>query len=113
MDSRRFDASRARKSLEESLKALNLDRVHLLHLHDPEYAADLDAVTCTDGALALQFSIHDPRVTSTICCVSKAERVRRTLDWANWPIQDEVWKEFEALPYSTGDPESTRVYQPD
>ena len=31
--------ARARRSLEESLKALGLDRVHLLHLHDPEYAA--------------------------------------------------------------------------
>jgi len=228
METRRFDASRARQSLEESLKALNLDRVQLLNLHDPEYAADLDEVKkkggalaelfkikeeglCdavglaagrTDimipilkdwdfdalithnrftlinrhagsmidlaverniavlnaapyaggvfakgsanharyvyqeadeamlapvkdiekicarhdvppGALALQFSMRDPRVASTICGVSKPERVQQTLDWANWPIADAVWEEVAALPYSTDDPEATRVYQPD
>lgn len=228
MDTRRFDASRARQSLEESLKALDLDRVHLLHLHDPEYAADLDEVTrkggaldelfkmkeeglCaavglaagrTDimipilkdrdfdalithnrftlvnrhaetmmdlavgrniavlnaapyaggvlakgsanharyvyqdadeamlepvkriealcarhevppGALALQFSMRDPRITSTICGVSKPERVQQTLDWANWPIPEAVWEEVAALSYSIDDPEASRVYKPD
>ncbi len=228
MDTRRFDASRARQSLEQSLKALNLDRVHLLHLHDPEYAADLSEVTRKDGALnelfkmkeeglcdavglaagrtdimipilkdwdfdalithnrftlvnrhagpmldlavarhisvlnaapyaggvfakgsarhgryvyqeateemlapvrniekicakynaspgalALQFSMRDPRIASTICGVSKPERVQQTLDWANQPIADKVWEDVLALPYSTDDPEATRVYQPD
>ncbi|MGI9450560.1 MAG: aldo/keto reductase [Geminicoccaceae bacterium] len=228
METLRFDAARARQSLEESLKALNLDRVHLLHLHDPEYAADLDEVTGkggaieelfkmkeegladavglaagrTDimipilkswdfdalithnrftlinrhgepmmnlayergiailnaapysggvfakgtaehpryvyqeasdamlepvrrieaicarhqvppGALALQFSMRDERVASTICGVSKAERVQQTVDWANWPIADEVWEEIATVPFSTDDPEATRAYQPD
>ena len=35
----RFDAAQARRSLEESLEALGVDRVDILHLHDPEYAA--------------------------------------------------------------------------
>ena len=228
MDTRRFDAARARQSIEESLKALNLDKVHLLHLHDPEYAADLDEVTRKDGALAelfkmkeeglcdavglaagrtdimtpilkdwnfdalithnrftlvnrhaepmmrlaeargisvlnaapyaggvfakgaanharyvyqeadeamlapvrkieavcaehnvppgalaLQFSMRDPRVASTIIGVSKPERVQQTLDWARLPIADAVWEEVLALPFSTDDPEATRVYQPD
>ena len=228
MDTRQFDASRARQSLEQSLEALGLDRVHLLHLHDPEYAADLDEVTrkggaidelfkmkeeglCdavglaagrTDimipiledwgfdalithnrftlvnrhaepmmdlavargiailnaapyaggvfakgsashgryvyqeasdemlapvrrieeicarhdvppGALALQFSMRDPRVASTICGVSKPERVQQTLDWASLPIADEVWDEVAGLPFSGDDPEATRVYKPD
>ena len=228
MDNRRFDASRARRSLEESLKALNLDRVDLLHVHDPEYVADLDEVTRKDGALAelfkmkeeglcaavglaagrtdimipilkdwdfdalithnrftlvnrhagsmmdlavernisvlnaapyaggvfakgsskharyvyqeansemlapvrkieetcakhgvapgalaLQFSMRDQRVASTICGVSKPERVQQTLDWANQPIAGEVWQEIEAFPYSTDDPEAARVYEPD
>jgi len=228
MENRRFDASRARKSIEESLKALNLERVQLLHLHDPEHAADLGEVTAkggaidelfkmkeeglcdavglaagrTDimipilkdwdfdalithnrftlvnrhaepmmrlagernisvlnaapyaggvlakgaanharyvyqeaddamlapvreiericakhdvppGALALQFSMRDPRVASTICGVSKPERVQQTLDWANLKIADEVWEKLEKLAYSTDDPEATRVYQPD
>jgi D-threo-aldose 1-dehydrogenase len=228
MDTRGFDASRARRSLEESLEALGLDRVHLLHLHDPEYAADLDEVTkkggaldelfkmkeeglcdavglaagrtdimipilkdwdfdalishnrftlvnrhaepmmdlavakgisvlnaapyaggvfakgsasharyvyqdaddamlapvreieaiCAEhdvppGALALQFSMRDPRVTSTICGVSKPERVQQTLDWAAIGISDEVWGKIASLAYSTDDPEATRVYKPD
>ena len=228
MDSRRFDASRARQSLEESLKALGLDRVHLLHLHDPEYAVDLNEVTkkggavnelfkmkeeglcdavglaagrtdimipilkdwdfdalishnrftlvnrhaepmmdlavskgisilnaapyaggvfakgsasharyvyqeaddamlapvrqieaiCAEhavppGALALQFSMRDPRVTSTICGVSKPERVQQTLDWAALEISDHVWQTIDSFPYSTDDPEATRVYKPD
>ncbi len=228
METRRFDASRARRSLEESLEALGLDRVQLLHLHDPEYAADLSDVTrtggavdelfkmkeeglcdavglaagrtdimipilkdwdfdalithnrftlvnrhaepmmdlavakgisilnaapyaggvfakgsanharyvyqdaddamlapvrqieaiCADhgippGALALQFSMRDPRVTSTICGVSKAERVQQTLDWATFEISDEVWRKIADLAYSTDDPEATRVYQAD
>ena len=228
METLRFDAARARRSLEESLKALNLDRVHLLHLHDPEYAGDLDDVTGkgeaieelfkmkeegladavglaagrTDimipilkawdfdalithnrftlinrhaeammdlafskgiailnaapysggvfakgtaehpryvyqeaneamlepvrrieaicarhqvppGALALQFSMRDERVASTICGVSKAERVQQTVDWANRPIGDEVWEEIAAVPFSADDPEATRVYTPD
>ncbi|MEM7042263.1 MAG: aldo/keto reductase [Pseudomonadota bacterium] len=228
METRRFDAARARRSLEESLNALDLDRVQLLHLHDPEHAIDLDEITGKDGAiaelfkmkeeglcdavglaagrtdimipmlqdwdfdalithnrytlinrhaepmmdlaverniavlnaapyaggvfakgssehrryvyqeaddamlepvrqieaicarhqvplgaLALQFSMRDPRVTSTICGVSKPERVQQTLGWANWAIEDDVWQEIAALPYSTDDPEATRVYQPD
>jgi D-threo-aldose 1-dehydrogenase len=221
----RFDAGEARRSLEDSLKALNLDRVPLLHLHDPEHARSLTEVTGKGGALpelmkmkeeglvdavglaagtldvmmpllrdwdfdalithnrftlvnrnatpmidfaaskgiavlnaapyaggvlakgtdsfkryvyqqasdamldpvrrveaacakhgvppgaaALQFSMRDPRITSTICGVSKPERVRETLEWANWPIPDALWAELKALPFATDDPEATREY---
>ena len=51
MDSLRFDGARARRSLEESLAALGVDSVDLLHLHDPEYASDLSDVTGRGGAL--------------------------------------------------------------
>ena len=37
-----FDAGQARRSLEESLKALGLERIDLLHLHDPEHARSPD-----------------------------------------------------------------------
>ena len=228
METGRFDASRARQSLDESLKALNLDRVQLLHLHDPEHAASLDEVTrpngavaelfrmkeegladavglaagrtdimtpmlndwdfdalithnrftlinrnadpmmdlaaekgitilnaapyaggvfakgsaehpryvyqkATDamlepvhrieeicarhdvppGALALQFSMRDPRVASTICGISKAERIQQTIDWASCPIADAVWEEIASVPFSVDDPEATRAYEPD
>ena len=63
------------------------------------------------GAVALQFSMRDPRVTSTICGVSKPERVQQTLEWARFPIPDAVWEEVRSLPFSTDDPEATRVYR--
>jgi D-threo-aldose 1-dehydrogenase len=55
----RFDAAQARRSLEESLKTLNVDRIHLLHLHDPEYAASISEVTRRDGALAELFRMKE------------------------------------------------------
>jgi D-threo-aldose 1-dehydrogenase len=64
------------------------------------------------GAAALQFSLRDPRIASTICGVSKFERVKDTLKLANWPISVEAWKDLQALPFSTDDPESTRDYKP-
>lgn len=64
------------------------------------------------GAAALQFSLRDPRVTSTICGVSRAERVAETWKWANWPISDEAWSELLALPATSDDPEATREYSP-
>jgi D-threo-aldose 1-dehydrogenase len=227
METNRLDAERARRSLEESLETLGLDRVQLLHLHDPEYAASLaeiagphgavaelfrmkeeglcDAVglaagrvdvmmpllndfdfdalithnrftlanrnagpmmdfavtkgiavlnaapyasgvlakgtqsyqryvyqeaseaqlspirrieeVCArhgvpPGAAALQFSLRDPRVASTICGVTKPERVRQTLEWAAWPIPQAAWDELLKLPFATDDPEATRDYKP-
>jgi D-threo-aldose 1-dehydrogenase len=62
------------------------------------------------GAAALQFSMRDKRVTSTVIGVSKPERVQTTLDWANWPIPDAAWEELLALPYDTDDPEANRQF---
>ncbi len=227
MDTNLFDGDRARRSLEESLKALGVDHIPLLHLHDPEYASDLKDVTKAGGAIAalmrmkeeglvravglaagrvdimmpllrdfdfdalishnrftllnrnaeamfdlarsrgmavinaapyasgilakgaakqplfaympagadivsrvnaieslcsqhgvpvgaaaLQFSMHDPRVTSTICGVSTPDRVQQTLEWANWKIPDVLWAALRALPFDTTDPEASRVYNP-
>jgi D-threo-aldose 1-dehydrogenase len=227
MATERLNADRARRSFEESLVALGVERVHILHLHDPEYAADLAEVTRPGGALgelvrikeegladaiglaagrvdlmmpiirdwdldvlithnrytlvnrnaeplielarsrgvavlnaapyaggalakgagehrryvyqeasegmlepvrrveaicarhgvppgaaALQFSLRDPRIAATICGVSRPERVEETLAWARWPIGEEVWEDLLGLPFSTDDPEATRVYKP-
>lgn len=225
MDTGKFDGARARRSLEDSLTALGLDHVHILHLHDPEYASSLDDVSAsalpelfkmkeegladvvglaagrvdimmpllqewdfdvlithnrftlanrnaepmidlarskgmsvlnaapyaggalakgtanypryvyqeaTDqalepirrvesicsqhgiptGAAALQFSMRDPRITSTICGVTRPERVAQTLNWAEWPIPDAVWDELMALPVTRDDPEANRDYKP-
>lgn len=227
METLRFDGDRARRSLEESLQTMGLDKVHILHLHDPEYCRDLSEVTGKGGALetlfamkeegladavglamgklslmtellpdwefdalishnrytllnreadrmydaahargiailnaapfaggmlakgsasgakvtyqdatpeqiasvraieaicsrhdvplgaaALQFSMRDPRITSTIVGVSRPERVAQTSEWAAHPIPAEAWQALMALPYSTDDPEATRVYRP-
>src|SRR5271169_5641177 len=226
-ESNDFDAARARRSLELSLKALGLERIDLLNLHDPEHSRSLEEATARDGALgelfrikeeglakavglaagpvtmmmpllndwdfdalithnrftlanrnadamlnlarareiavlnaapyasgvlakgssaypryvyqeaseaaldpirrieavcarfrvppgaaALQFSVRDPRVTSTICGVTRPERVQQTLDWANFPIPEAAWAELMALPYAADDPEATRDYKP-
>ncbi len=227
METRRFDAAQARRSFEESLEALGVERVDILHLHDPEHAAGLEEITGPGGALdelfrikeeglatavglaagrvdvmipmlqerdfevlithnrhtvvnanagpmialakargiavlnaapyaggalakgtaahpryvyqeasdemlapvraveaicarhgvppgavALQFSMRDPDVTSTICGVSKPERVAQTLEWAAWEIPAALWAEIAALERSDADPEATRVYDP-
>lgn len=224
-ETNRFNSDRVRRSFEESLQALGVDRVDVLHLHDPEYCADLDEVTRSGGAIdelfklkaeglvgavglamgkmtlmedllprwdfdalishnrftllnrqadrmfteahsrgiaifnaapyaggvlakgssttkrityqdateeqlapvraiedicerhgvplgavALQFSMRDPRVTSTICGVSKSGRVRQTVEWANYAVPDEVWDEVATTPFSSEDPEANRDY---
>lgn len=223
----RLDGERARRSLEESLAALGLDRVDVLQLHDPEHSADLGEITGRGGALealfrmkeeglatavglaagrvdimaplirdwdfdvmithnrytllnrnaeplidlavsrgvrvmnaapyasgvlskgpeegryayqrpseavvapvrrveeicrvagvpmgaaALQFSMRDPRIATTICGVTRPERVAQTEEWAAWPIPAEVWDELRALPYGMDDPEATRDYRPE
>ena len=227
MQTGRFDAAQARKSLEESLTALGLDKIQILHFHDPEHARDLDEITRTGGALdemfkmkeegladavglamgridimfpllrnypfdvlinhnrftllnqtagemyefargsgmaifnaapyaggvfakgsaemplityqkadeaglepvrrieaicarhnvspaaaALQFSMRDPRITSTIVGVSKPERVNQTIRFANEAVPEELWNELAALPSSIEDPEASRDMQP-
>ena len=59
MDTNLFDGERAQRSLEESLKALNVSTIPLLHLHDPEYASDLKDVTKKGGALEVLFRMKE------------------------------------------------------
>ncbi len=220
-ETRRFDGAAARRSLEASIEALGIDHFHVLHLHDPEFIADITDVTgpqgsmaelmkmkeggfcdavglgagdvdvmmpllrdwdfdvvlthnrftlvnrnaepmidfaisrgiavfnaapygggvfakgsgavpkysyrdapadvldairqveavCArhkvpPGAAALQFSMRDPRITSTVCGVSRPERVAETIEWANWAIPDALWTELAAIPYSTSNPQA-------
>ena len=49
METGRFDADRARRSVEESLMRLGIDSIPMLHLHDPEHARDLDEITGKGG----------------------------------------------------------------
>ena len=62
------------------------------------------------GAAALQFSLRDNRITSTICGVTSVESIEKNLAWANAEISVEFWDEISKLPFSTNDPESERVF---
>lgn len=227
METRSFTASDARRSIEESLTALKLDKIDILHLHDPEHAAALEPITETGGAIeelfkmrdeglcrvvglaagkidimlpllkqfdfdvtithnrhtlvngnaepliqyafehdiavlnaapycggvlakgsagyqryvyqeadakvlepiklieticneqgvppgavALQFSMRDKRVQSTICGVSKPERVKQTVEWAQYPVPEKIWETLSSLARSSDDPEESRQYSP-
>lgn len=220
-ETRRFDGAAARRSLEASIKALGIDHFHVLHLHDPEFIADITDVTgpkgsmvelmkmkeegfcdaiglgagdvevmmpllrdwdfdvilthnrftlinnnaepmldyalsrgmavfnaapygggvfakgsaevpkysyrdapaavlaairqveaiCArhgvpPGAAALQYSMRDRRITSTVCGVSNPDRVASTIEWANWPIPEGLWAELAAVPRSSANPQA-------
>jgi D-threo-aldose 1-dehydrogenase len=49
------------------------------------------------AAAALQFSLGEPRVASTIVGISAPERVEETVALARWPIPAGLWDELLAL----------------
>ena len=49
------------------------------------------------AAAALQFSMRDPRIVSTIVGMTRPERVKQTLDLAVHPIPDELWERLNSL----------------
>jgi D-threo-aldose 1-dehydrogenase len=49
------------------------------------------------AAAALQFSMRDPRVVSTIVGMSRPERVEQTLELATHPIPDELWPALDSI----------------
>jgi D-threo-aldose 1-dehydrogenase len=70
----------------------------------PELAASVDAMGRAAqerdvplGAAALQFSLRDPRVTSTIIGVNTLEQLEQTVDWATRAVPEQLWAELEAL----------------
>ena len=66
MDTGRFDAARARRSFEESLEALGVDHIQILHLHDPEHALDLTEVTRKGGALDELFRLKEEGLCTAV-----------------------------------------------
>ncbi|MCZ8514404.1 aldo/keto reductase [Paenibacillus filicis] len=60
------------------------------------------------AAAALQFSMRDPRVTSTVVGMTKPERVAQTLELASYPIPSELWHVLDAIGFDTDDPEANR-----
>ncbi len=49
------------------------------------------------GAAALQYSLRQPLITSTVVGISSPVRVDQTLAWATWPIPDELWASLATL----------------
>ena len=64
------------------------------------------------GAAALQFSMRDKRITSTLCGVTSVQSIEKNLEWANLNIPNQFWDEILKLPYSSRDPEAERIYTP-
>lgn len=60
------------------------------------------------AAAALQFSLRDPRITSTIVGISRPERVAQTLELARVPIPDALWPRLDAVGFEMTDPEAER-----
>ena len=63
------------------------------------------------GAAALQFSMKDPRISSTIVGITKKSRIDQIVEWSNFEISEDAWKEILSLPFSINDPEATRNYK--
>ena len=49
------------------------------------------------AAVALQFSLRDPRIVSTIVGISRPERVEQTLELAAHPIPEELWERLDSM----------------
>jgi len=60
------------------------------------------------AAAALQFSMRDSRVTTTVVGMTRPERVAQTLELAQHPIPDELWAKLDAVGFDANDPEEHR-----
>ena len=49
------------------------------------------------AAAALQFSLRDERIASTVVGMSEPQRIAQTVKLANWPIPDDLWSDLEKL----------------
>ena len=48
------------------------------------------------AAVALQFSLRDPRINSTIVGITRPERLTQTVELARYPVPAELWAEIKA-----------------
>ena len=63
------------------------------------------------GAAALQFSMKDPRISSTIVGITKKSRIDQIVEWSNFEISEDAWTEILSLPFSINDPEASSNYK--
>jgi D-threo-aldose 1-dehydrogenase len=85
----------------QSAEGMLLERVRKMNALCKEHGIPL-------AAAALQFSMRDPRITSTIVGMSHSERIQQTIDLAHIPIPNELWARLDAVGYATDDPEAQR-----
>lgn len=57
------------------------------------------------AAAALQFSLRDPRIDSTIVGMSRPERIDQTIALAQHAIPDACWSDVLAVPFDETEPE--------
>jgi D-threo-aldose 1-dehydrogenase len=79
-----------------------IERANLLAEIGSRYGVPLPAI-------AIQFSLRDPRIANTIVGMSRPERIQQTIDYATVSIPDALWEEVDALPdLPASDPEENR-----
>lgn len=64
------------------------------------------------AAAALQFSLRDPRITSTLVGMNQPERITQTLHLARVVLPEAIWPELDAVGFSAEDPEARRWESP-
>ncbi|MGI8908962.1 MAG: aldo/keto reductase [Rubrobacteraceae bacterium] len=79
----------ARYAYEDAPEAL-IGRVRAIEKECREFDVPL-------AAAALQFSLRDSRIVSTIVGISRPERIEQTLDLARHPIPEELWERIEVI----------------
>ncbi len=78
-----------------------VDRARRMAAFCAEYGVPLPAA-------ALQFSLRDSRITSTVVGMSRAERIAQTVELAQHAIPDALWPQLDAIGFDTADPEAHR-----
>jgi D-threo-aldose 1-dehydrogenase len=81
--------------------ALVIERARKLEMLCKEYDVPL-------AAAALQFSLREPRITSTVVGMTKPERVKQTVELASYPIPSDLWTALKEVDYGMDDPEEGR-----
>ena len=73
-----------------------------------EYSAIAESHGVPLAAVALQFSVRDPRVTSTIIGMTRPERIDQTVELASLVIPDQLWRDIASVAFDAEDPEASR-----
>ena len=80
-----LDRDATLKSFEQSIKALETEKIDILHLHDPEHCKDLNDITCKGGALDTLFQLKEEgSVTLVGLAMGKVEMMYDLIQ--EWPF---------------------------